>query len=489
MSSIQQPHSSPGSGPAADPKLPLPSQSRQLVSQFAESSLANAGLANNADTAKALEGLCQELEDLQHIEMLRAGLTHDSLPKHQYRHVATVPGPALPSNKWFVMRNGQLVYQGDDGSVCLQHTGEADIALGRFGTTQILRDHLPKKISTLVGFNNNRLVAGMRDGTIVRWDPTKDGRYSLSETFRGPCAAITCFDHLLDGSILSGSADGSIRIWRDGPSRDPVSLGGHGAKIRQVSACYEGSSIASLGEDGVICLWDPLKPGKAIQKVVRPEGGPLLEIKHIQPYSDSLIGVHSKGRSSHMLVRSPQGQWRVACTVGLEAIFLRGASILHWKPDGTGLIMENWDQSASSWKPVSGAAIDTRPLAHYAAGKGLSLIEVFILGPWSTAVPLGRKARLSPSSSVLSTFEQYQYSNTPSIIAEIAFFSRKASGKWECNIVPSSCPGDLTREEDTIRYEHIKYAPDGRIFHCARDSSIRIFDGKIIPRSQRYRFE
>src|SRR5262249_4526281 len=57
--------------------------------------------------------------------------------------------------------------------------------------------------------------------------------------------------------IVSGGDDRTVRLWDVGTGKQVSMHTKHGGTVQSISVTTDGKRIASAGEDGRICLWDP----------------------------------------------------------------------------------------------------------------------------------------------------------------------------------------------------------------------------------------
>ena len=94
------------------------------------------------------------------------------------------------------------------------------------------------------------LASGSADGTIRLWDATGQ---SLN-TLEGHTDGVWGVAFSLDGTLASGSADGTIRLW-DATGQPLNTLKGHTSEVQSVAFSLDGT-LASGSVDGTIRLWD-----------------------------------------------------------------------------------------------------------------------------------------------------------------------------------------------------------------------------------------
>ena len=55
--------------------------------------------------------------------------------------------------------------------------------------------------------------------------------------------------------IISGGADGTVRVWDAATGEKLASLSGHGAAVRSVALSRDGATLASGSEDNRVFVW------------------------------------------------------------------------------------------------------------------------------------------------------------------------------------------------------------------------------------------
>ena len=92
------------------------------------------------------------------------------------------------------------------------------------------------------------LLAGFRDGSVHAWH--HDGRWKKGlalEKHGSPIIAVACFPS--DGRLISGSADGTIRIWDGATGRCLSTLKAHDGGMKAMAVSPDGLRVCSAGTD------------------------------------------------------------------------------------------------------------------------------------------------------------------------------------------------------------------------------------------------
>ncbi|WP_008312329.1 caspase family protein [Leptolyngbya sp. PCC 6406] len=102
--------------------------------------------------------------------------------------------------------------------------------------------------------HGDRMVSGGADGTLRLWDLT--GR-QIGDSFQGHGDWVLAVTFSPQGdAIVSGGADGTLRLWDLAGRQLSDPFQGHGAGIRAVAFSPQGDAIVSGGADGTLRLWD-----------------------------------------------------------------------------------------------------------------------------------------------------------------------------------------------------------------------------------------
>jgi WD40 repeat protein len=109
-------------------------------------------------------------------------------------------------------------------------------------------------ISVVYSPDGRRIVSGSYDGTIKIWD-AESGREL--RTLMGHTGAVYSMAYSPDGRrIVSGSFDGTIKIWDAESGRELRIIKGDGQEVSSVVYSPDGYRMVSSSFDGTIRIWD-----------------------------------------------------------------------------------------------------------------------------------------------------------------------------------------------------------------------------------------
>ncbi|CAF1000609.1 unnamed protein product [Brachionus calyciflorus] len=121
------------------------------------------------------------------------------------------------------------------------------------------------------------LVSGCENGVIDKLDYL-DGKKILE--LKGHSGAIKCFEESFDGSLISGSEDSTIRIWKESGERVIV-LTGHSKSVSSLKMVEE-KILASGSFDAAIIIWDLEKYVKL--KTFKDDSSFVLDLNLVHDY-------------------------------------------------------------------------------------------------------------------------------------------------------------------------------------------------------------
>ncbi|QIV96139.1 WD40 repeat protein [Allofrancisella inopinata] len=183
----------------------------------------------------------------------------------------------------------------------------------------ILTGHY-NSITSLLALPDGRIVSGSVDGTIRVWnlnDPTNPIILTGHNN-----RIITSLLALPDGRIVSGSADGTIRIWNLNSPTNPTILTGHEDWLRKLILLPDGM-IGSLSEASTIRIWDLNSPIRPTNSIMLMEHKPWVWVSEIILLPDGRIGGVSGSKTirvwnlndpTNPIILSGHGHWITALT-------------------------------------------------------------------------------------------------------------------------------------------------------------------------------
>jgi WD40 repeat protein len=129
--------------------------------------------------------------------------------------------------------------------------------------TLVLQSYHTHAASSLALSSNGKwLVTGSHDGSARLWE-VSTGR--LIRVFRGHTANVYCVALSKDGSRLAtGSVDKTTRVWEVATGQEIRALHGHAMNLTSVSLSSDGTLLASASHDGTVRVWN-VDAGKQIQ--------------------------------------------------------------------------------------------------------------------------------------------------------------------------------------------------------------------------------
>jgi hypothetical protein len=82
---------------------------------------------------------------------------------------------------------------------------------------------------------------------------------SLAYVLAGHTASVTSVAyHPMAGTLASGSADATVRLWNTATGSATGTLHGHSGAVNSVAFAADGAMVASGGADGTVRLWNPV---------------------------------------------------------------------------------------------------------------------------------------------------------------------------------------------------------------------------------------
>ncbi|HSS49527.1 MAG TPA: TIR domain-containing protein [Thermoanaerobaculia bacterium] len=121
-------------------------------------------------------------------------------------------------------------------------------------------DHLASEPLALAVLPAGRVVSGSSDGTLRMWD-VESGK--TLQTLEGHSAEVHAVAVLDSRRVVSGSADGTMRVWDVESGQTLQTLQGHSDRVRAV-AVLDSRRVVSGSSDETLRVWD-VESGQSLQ--------------------------------------------------------------------------------------------------------------------------------------------------------------------------------------------------------------------------------
>ncbi|ETO15642.1 hypothetical protein RFI_21722, partial [Reticulomyxa filosa] len=216
-----------------------------------------------------------------------------------------------------------------------------------FGTYGYLKGHSDNVNSVQFSPDGNRIVSGSTDGTIRLWDASSGKQLQL---LKGHLSSVYFVQFSPDGDkIVSGSRDTTIRLWDASSGKQIQSLEGHSGSVTSVQFSRDGNRIVSGSEDKTIRLWDA-SSGKQIQLLE----GHLFPVYSVQFSPD---GSRIVSGSLDRIIRL----WDASSGKQIQSLKGHSDSInsVQFSPNGDKIVSGSGDKTIRLWDVLSGKQIQS----------------------------------------------------------------------------------------------------------------------------------
>jgi sterol desaturase/sphingolipid hydroxylase (fatty acid hydroxylase superfamily) len=207
----------------------------------------------------------------------------------------------------------------------------------------VLAGHTGAVLAVAVSGDGTRVISGSEDGTVKVWD-VATGREVFTLTGHGrPVCGVTLSP---DGSrVISGGHDRTLRVWNAATGKPERALTGHEGPVYSVAVSADGYRIASAGW-GAVKLWDavtgvdlldlPTGPGSVLGVAVSPDG------RHVAAAVWETVRVWDAATG------------RVEFTLKGHAALVTGVA---FSPDGRRLASASLDRTVKVWDAATGREV------------------------------------------------------------------------------------------------------------------------------------
>ena len=317
-------------------------------------------------------------------------------------------------------------------------------------------------VEALAALPDGRVVSGGADGSIRLWDPAAPAASPIDlGSHDGSVAAVAV---LPDGRVVSGGADRSIRLWDPAaPAASPIDLGSHDGSVAAVAVLPDGR-VVSGGADGSIRLWDPAAPAASPIDLGSHDGS----VAAVAVLPDGRVV--SGGADGSIRLWDPAAPAASPIDLGSHDGMVALAAL----PDGRvvsggGGRVRIWDPAALGATPIdlgshddSAAAVAVLPDGRVVSGGGDGRVRVWTpVAPSAGPADLGSHA--GPARGV-------------AVLPSGGVVSGGADGSirlWDPAALGAT-PIDLGSHDDSAAA--VAVLPDGRVVSGGGDGRVRIWD-------------
>jgi WD40 repeat protein len=140
------------------------------------------------------------------------------------------------------------------------------------GQIPVTAGHSAAVLGVAISADGKRLVSGSEDGTVKVWDAVTD-RELLA--LKGHTRAVRGVAISADGrTIVTGSWDGTVRLWDARTGQETRTLKGHTGQVLGVAVSGDGRTVVSSSVDFTARVWDA-RTGQAGARLDGPVGAVL----------------------------------------------------------------------------------------------------------------------------------------------------------------------------------------------------------------------
>ena len=219
-------------------------------------------------------------------------------------------------------------------------------------------------VNALALTGDGRVVSGSSDGTVKVWDLNSGQE---ERTLSGHGDGVNALALTGDGRVVSGSSDGTVKVWDLNSGQEQRTLSGHGDWVNALALTGDGR-VVSGSDDGTVKVWD-LNSGHE-QRTLSGHGGGVRALaltgdgRVVSGSSDGTVKVWDLNSGQEERTLSGHGG-------GVKALALTGdGRVVSGSDDGT---VKVWDlNSGHEQRTLSGHGDGVNALALTGDGRVVS---------------------------------------------------------------------------------------------------------------------
>ena len=193
-------------------------------------------------------------------------------------------------------------------------------------------------VERALGLARPRFVSGSWDGTVKVWDAVT---LKELETLSGHEGNVLSLAWSPDGRrFVSGSSDGTVKVWDAGTLKELETLKGHEGNVLSLAWSPDGRRFLSGSDDGTVKVWDAVT-----LKVVETLKGHTNSVESLAWSPDGRRFVSGSADDTIKV-------WDAGTLKEVETLTGHDGGVwsLAWGPDGRRFVSGSWDGTVKGWE-------------------------------------------------------------------------------------------------------------------------------------------